>query len=165
MPSRPSAARRRFHTARVIAKRITKRIKVARAIAHYELVEIVSGRLDDQQYYVGCRRPRCCACSPHKNLPNADRPARRRGLAPARRAGVVSRRNLNHPQKGDKKEMAAGKCLRPSAPIAPCPRKKALISRAISDGETRTRTGDTTIFSRATFRSEFWPICRGFLSV
>ena len=73
MPSRPSAARRRFHTARVIAKRITKRIKVARAIAHYELVEIVSGRLDDQQYYVGCSRPRCCACSPHKNLPNADR--------------------------------------------------------------------------------------------
>ncbi len=69
MPSRPSAARRRFQTARVIAKRT----KVARAIAHHDLAEIVPGRLDDQQYYIGCSRPRCCACAPHKNLPNADR--------------------------------------------------------------------------------------------
>jgi hypothetical protein len=69
MPSRPSAARRRLHTVRVIAKRI----QVARAIAHYELAEIVPGRLDDQQYYIGCSRPRCCACAPHKNLSNADR--------------------------------------------------------------------------------------------
>jgi hypothetical protein len=78
MPSRPSAARRRFHTARVIAKRI----RVAREIAHYGLAEIVPGRLDDQQYYIGCSRPRCCACAPHKNLPNADR----------QRAHEVSRR-------------------------------------------------------------------------
>jgi len=69
MPSRPSAARRRFQTGRVVAKRI----KVAHAIANYELAEIMPGRLDDQQFYLGCSRPRCCACAPHKNLPNADR--------------------------------------------------------------------------------------------
>jgi hypothetical protein len=48
MPSRPSAARRRFHTARVIARRV----KVARATAHYDLADITPGRLDDQQYYM-----------------------------------------------------------------------------------------------------------------
>jgi hypothetical protein len=69
MPSRPSAARRRFQTDRVIAKRA----KVARAIAHHDLTEIVPGRLDDQQYYIGCSRPRCCVCSPHKHLPDGDR--------------------------------------------------------------------------------------------
>jgi hypothetical protein len=69
MSSRPSAASQRFHRDRVIAKRI----KVAREIAHVELAEIVRGRLADQQYYIGCSRPRCCVCSPHKNLPNADR--------------------------------------------------------------------------------------------
>jgi hypothetical protein len=69
MPSRPSAARRRFHRDRVIAKRI----KVAREIACVDPADLVAGRLDDQQYYVGCHRPRCCACHPEKNLPSADR--------------------------------------------------------------------------------------------
>jgi hypothetical protein len=69
MPSRPSAARRRFHRDRVIAKRI----KLAREIAHVDLAEIVPGRLDDQQYYIRCSRPRCRVCHPEKNLPNADR--------------------------------------------------------------------------------------------
>jgi hypothetical protein len=69
MRSRPSAALRRFHRDRVIAKRI----KLAREIAHVDLAEIVPGRLDDQQYYIGCIRPRCRVCHPEKNLPNADR--------------------------------------------------------------------------------------------
>ncbi len=53
MPSRPSAARRRFHIARVSARRI----KVAREIARHELDEIAPGRVDDQQYYIGCSLP------------------------------------------------------------------------------------------------------------
>ena len=69
MPSRPSAARRRFHTDRVIAKRV----KVAREIACYDVADIVLGRLDDQQYYIGCKRSRCRLCHPEKNLPNAIR--------------------------------------------------------------------------------------------
>jgi hypothetical protein len=69
MPSRPTAARRRFHRDRVIAKRI----KVAREIARFDLAEIVYGRLADQQHYIGCRRSRCRLCHPEKNLPNADR--------------------------------------------------------------------------------------------
>ena len=69
MPSRPTATRRRFHRDRVIAKRI----KVAREIARVDLAEIVSGRLDGQQHYVGCHRPQCGLCRPAKNFPNADR--------------------------------------------------------------------------------------------
>lgn len=52
---------------------IAKRIKFAREIAHYDLAEIVPGRQDDQQYYIGCSRPRCRLCHPEKNLPSADR--------------------------------------------------------------------------------------------
>jgi hypothetical protein len=33
--------------------------------------------------------------------------------------------------------------------------KKALISRAVSDGETQTRTGDTTIFSRVLYQLSY----------
>ena len=69
MPYRPSAARRRFHRDRMIAKRI----RLAREIAHRDLADIAPGRLDDQQYYVGCSRPRCRLCHPEKNLPNAAR--------------------------------------------------------------------------------------------
>ena len=69
MPSRPSAARRRFHRDRVIAIRV----KVARDVAGRELGEIVPGRLDDKQYYLGCKRSRCRLCHPEKNLPNANR--------------------------------------------------------------------------------------------
>jgi hypothetical protein len=52
---------------------IAKRINVAHEIAHYDLAEIIRGRLDDQQSYLGCKRPRCRLCHPEKNLPNADR--------------------------------------------------------------------------------------------
>jgi hypothetical protein len=78
MPARPGAARRRFHTARVIAKRI----KVAREIAHCESARSWSAASTTSGNYIGCSRPRCCACSPHKNLPNASAPTTRtwRGL-------------------------------------------------------------------------------------
>ena len=69
MPSRSSAARRRFHTNRVIAKRIN----VAREMAHRELAEIVRGQFADRQYCLGCSRPRCRLCHPEKNFPNAER--------------------------------------------------------------------------------------------
>ena len=69
MPSPPSAARRRFHRDRVISNRI----KVARDVVGLEFAEIVAGRHDDQQYYLGCRRPGCRLCHPEKNLPNANR--------------------------------------------------------------------------------------------
>ena len=49
MSSRGNAARRRFHRDRVIAKRVS----VAREIARYDRGDIVPGRLDDQQYYLG----------------------------------------------------------------------------------------------------------------
>ena len=48
---------------------IAKRIKVAREVVGFELADIVPGRLDDEQYYLGCRR----LCHPEKNLPNANR--------------------------------------------------------------------------------------------
>jgi hypothetical protein len=48
-------------------------VKVAREVAHLALAEIVHGRLDDQQHYIGCSRPRCRLCHSEKNLPNADR--------------------------------------------------------------------------------------------
>jgi hypothetical protein len=69
MPSRPTATRRRFHRDRVI----DKRIKVAREVARFDLTEIVPGRLDDQQHYIGCRRARCRLCQPEKNLANGER--------------------------------------------------------------------------------------------
>ena len=69
MPSRPSAARRRFHRDRVIARRV----QAARDVAGRELGEIVPGRVDDKQYYVGCKCSRCRLCHPEKNLPNANR--------------------------------------------------------------------------------------------
>lgn len=63
MPSRPSAARRRFHTDRVVAKRLGK----ARVLAWYRDVdELVRGRLDNEQWYLGCHRARCGACHPEK---------------------------------------------------------------------------------------------------
>src|SRR3954471_15779091 len=38
---------------------------------------------------------------------------------------------------------------------ATSPAKKVRISRAVSDGETRTRTGDTTIFSRVLYQLSY----------
>lgn len=69
MSSRASGSRKWFHRDRVIAKRV----QVAREVARVEPTDIVAGRLDDQQYYLGCNRPRCRLCSPHKNFSNADR--------------------------------------------------------------------------------------------
>lgn len=70
MPSRPSAARRRFHTDRVIAKRL----RLAHLLLHRPADHlIVRGRLDDEQAYLGCRRARCGLCHPSKRWPGAAR--------------------------------------------------------------------------------------------
>lgn len=69
MPSRPSAARRRFHTDRVIFKRLGQ----ARALGWLDGREPVHGRLDDEQRYLGCHRARCGVCHPEKRWPGDDR--------------------------------------------------------------------------------------------
>ena len=51
--------------------------------------------------------------------------------------------------------MAVEKCLPASAPNHATATKRALICRLISDGETRTRTGDTTIFSRVLYQLSY----------
>lgn len=69
MSSRPSAARRRFHRDRVIATRI----KQARTFSLTDPGDRVPGRLDNEQWYIGCHRPRCGICRPDKAWPNGDR--------------------------------------------------------------------------------------------
>lgn len=69
MPSRPSAARRRFHTDRVIAKRLAQ----ARRHPWSADGEHVHGRLDDEQWYLGCHRARCGVCHPEKRWAYGDR--------------------------------------------------------------------------------------------
>ena len=58
-------------------------------------------------------------------------------------------------EKGDKKGTASTNCLRLSAPITPRATKMAQLCRAFADGETRTRTGDTTIFSRVLYQLSY----------
>ena len=60
MPSRPSAARRRFHTDRIIAKRLAQ----VRALPRRSDRELVRGRLDGEQWYLGCHIARCTLCHP-----------------------------------------------------------------------------------------------------
>lgn len=69
MSTRPSAARRRFHRDRIIAKRMAQ----AAGLALMDRADLVRGRLADHQYYLGCHRPRCGLCHPEKRWPNADR--------------------------------------------------------------------------------------------
>lgn len=69
MPSRPSAARRRLHRDRVVAKRLEQ----ARALSLTDPTEHVPGRLANEQWYVGCHRARCGVCHPEKAAPNGDR--------------------------------------------------------------------------------------------
>jgi hypothetical protein len=65
-------------------------------------------------------------------------------------------RTLKSPQgKGDKKGLAADKYARPSAPSSLRLRKQPRFCRAVCDGETRTRTGDTTIFSRVLYQLSY----------
>lgn len=61
MPNRPSAARRRFHRDRVVAKRAVQ----ARQ-RPLQPEDIVLGRLDDEQWYLGCHRARCGLCHEDK---------------------------------------------------------------------------------------------------
>jgi hypothetical protein len=69
MPSRPSAARRRVHRERVIAKRLNQ----ARSLSLTDPADYVRGRLVNEQWYLGCHRARCGLCHPAKAKPNADR--------------------------------------------------------------------------------------------
>jgi hypothetical protein len=69
MPSRPSAARRRFHTDRVIARRLAQ----AALLSLVDPGEHVRGRLDDEQRYLGCHRARCGMCHPGKRWSYGDR--------------------------------------------------------------------------------------------
>ena len=46
-------------------------------------------------------------------------------------------------------------CVLPLIDVSVQGTKKALISRAFVDGETRTRTGDTTIFSRVLYQLSY----------
>lgn len=69
MPSRPSAARRRFHTDRIIAKRLGQ----SRSLWWLDDIEFVRGRLDDEQWYLGCHRARCGVCHPDKRWPSGGR--------------------------------------------------------------------------------------------
>lgn len=69
MSSRPSAARRRLHRDRVIAKRLAQ----AAGLSLTDRAEFVRGRLANHQHYLGCHRPRCGVCHPEKRWPNGDR--------------------------------------------------------------------------------------------
>jgi hypothetical protein len=82
MASRPSAARRRFHTDRIIAKRLAQ----ARLLGWRASDQYARGRLDDEQAYLGCHRARCGVCHPQKRWncgerERADREWRRREAA------------------------------------------------------------------------------------
>ncbi len=69
MSSRPSAARRRFHTDRIIAKRL----RIVRLLRCADDADLVRGRLDDEQRYLGCHRACCGLCHPHKRWSYGDR--------------------------------------------------------------------------------------------
>jgi hypothetical protein len=69
MPSRPSAARRRLHTDRIIAKRL----RLVRLVGWVDAAELVRGRLDDEQWYLGCHRARWGVCHPEKRWSHGDR--------------------------------------------------------------------------------------------
>jgi hypothetical protein len=69
MPSRTSAARRRFHRDHVIANRFRQ----AERLSPTDPADYVRGRLANHQHYLGCHRARCGICHPHKRWPNSDR--------------------------------------------------------------------------------------------
>ena len=68
---RPSAARRRLHRDRIVAKRAAQ----ARRLAWLPEpdVEPVLGRLEDEQWYLGCHRARCGLCHPEKRWSYGER--------------------------------------------------------------------------------------------
>ena len=69
MSSRPSAARRRFHRDRMIAKRLAQ----ARKLSWIDPAEFQRGRLANEQWYLGCHRAGCAICHTGKDGPNAER--------------------------------------------------------------------------------------------
>ena len=58
-----------YHRDRIVAKRIAQ----ARLLA-WPPIEAVAGRLEDEQTYLGCRRPRCFLCHADKLLYRRRRP-------------------------------------------------------------------------------------------
>jgi hypothetical protein len=74
MPSRPSAARRQFHTRRVIAKRIAQ-ARAFHACGWWPPTEIMWGRLDNEQVYHSCH---CGLCRPRIDHGEERRQAERR---------------------------------------------------------------------------------------
>lgn len=70
MPRR-SRAFRRFHTDRVVAKRVAQ----AKREAWFKSSqwEPTRGRVEDEQWYLGCHRPRCGICHPEKRWNYGDR--------------------------------------------------------------------------------------------
>jgi len=70
MPRR-SRAYRRFHTDRVVAKRVAQAKREAWFKSpHWEPTR---GRVEDEQWYLGCHRPRCGICHPEKRWNYGDR--------------------------------------------------------------------------------------------
>jgi hypothetical protein len=155
VPSRPGAGRRRFHTARVIAKRKGRpRVRALRAqrdrrrpprrpaVATSDAAARAAAR---------ARRTRTCrtptASAPMRPGAASKSGHRSLGIPPANPQPPSRKRR----QKGDggRKMPPALRSDRAAAT------KKALFCRAASNGETRTRTGDTTIFSRVLYQLSY----------
>lgn len=69
--ARRSGARRRLHTDRIVAKRAAQATRVVWwRSADWEPT---GGRLADERWYLGCHRPRCGICHPHKRFGYGDR--------------------------------------------------------------------------------------------
>jgi hypothetical protein len=69
MPSRSSRARRRFRTDRIIAKRLAQ----ARSLGWLDEREFIRGRLEHEQWYLGCHKARCRLCHAEKRWSHGDR--------------------------------------------------------------------------------------------
>jgi hypothetical protein len=117
VPPRPGAARRRFHTARVIAKRKgrprDRALRAQRDRRRPPRRPAVTTSDAAARAAARARRTRTC------RTPTASAPMRPGVASKSGHRSLGFRpQTLNHPQeKGDKKEMAAEKCLRPSARI------------------------------------------------
>jgi hypothetical protein len=70
--SRPSRARRRYHRDRIVAKRAAQAVRLAALVGYPESAPVL-GRLDNEQYYLGCHRTRCGICHPAKRWNYGDR--------------------------------------------------------------------------------------------
>lgn len=69
--SRQSRARRRYHRDRIVAKRAAQAKRLAEWLSPDHGPSL--GRLEDEQWYLGCHRPRCGVCHPQKRWSSGDR--------------------------------------------------------------------------------------------